>query len=128
MNRENFERIQSYIENINLRSLLEELKTPNIDMIIKEAQHFTEKEAEKRDQIVLGYFGETGVKRVVDLIVDLLLSPPKLRNYAKILDVGAGSGFFHHKDCKTTSLSGTQNYVLCHGCHTRHAKGFDKKD
>jgi len=94
MNGENFERIQSYIENINLRSLLEELEIPNVDMIIKEVKHFTEKEAEKRDQIVLDYFGETGVKRIVDLIVDLLLSPPKLRTYAKILDVGAGSGFF----------------------------------
>jgi ubiquinone/menaquinone biosynthesis C-methylase UbiE len=43
---------------------------------------------------VLSYFGEDGVERIVESIVRCLFSPPKLRENAKILDVGAGSGFF----------------------------------
>ena len=58
-------------------------------------EHFTQKEAEKRDKILLSYFGEDGVNRIVNSICDRLLSPPpKLKSNAQILDVGAGSGLF----------------------------------
>ncbi|MEM3623010.1 MAG: class I SAM-dependent methyltransferase [Candidatus Bathyarchaeia archaeon] len=60
----------------------------------KEIKHFTEKEAEKRDQIVINYFGEMGINRIVDNIVKLLFTPPKIPLNAKLLDVGAGTGFF----------------------------------
>lgn len=59
-----------------------------------EVEHFTEREAEKRDEIVLSYFGEDGVRRIVDTIVRLLLSPPFIEEDAKVLDAGAGTGFF----------------------------------
>jgi len=94
MDYENHKRLESYIRKVNLRDFLNEVKAPNIDIVIEEVKHFTEKEAAKRDQIVLGYFGEAGVKRIVHLMVHHLLSPPKLGDDAKILDVGAGSGFF----------------------------------
>ena len=57
-------------------------------------EHFTSKEADKRDVIVLGYFGETGVNRIVEAITNRLLSPPTFRTSSKVLDVGAGSGSF----------------------------------
>ena len=57
-------------------------------------EHFTSKEADKRDAIVLGYFGETGVNRIVEAIANRLLSPPTFRTSSKVLDVGAGSGSF----------------------------------
>ena len=57
-------------------------------------EHFTSKEADKRDAIVLGYFGETGVNRIVEAITNRLLSPPTFRTSSKVLDVGAGSGSF----------------------------------
>jgi SAM-dependent methyltransferase len=60
-------------------------------------EHFTAKEAEKRDRIVLGYFGEKGVNRIVEAITERLLSSPSLRTNSKVLDVGAGSGFFTAK-------------------------------
>jgi len=62
--------------------------------MVKEIKHFTEKEAEKRDKIVLSYFGEAGVKQIEDAIVTAITSPPKLKTSAQILDIGAGSGFF----------------------------------
>jgi len=92
--------VKTYFEKVDLRKLLENLKAPNIDEVLREIKHFTEREAKKRDQIVLNYFGEEGVRRITKSIVDFLLSPPKLRTNAKILDVGAGSGFFTVKVVK----------------------------
>ena len=74
--------------------LLHELGAQNIDLIVEEIKHFTEKEAEKRDKIVVSYFGEDGVKQISEAIVTSLTSPPKLKTNAQILDMGAGSGFF----------------------------------
>lgn len=85
---------KEYLKAIELQKLLEDLGVPNVEKLIEEVKHFTEREAEKRDKIVLSYFGEEGVERVVESIVRCLLSPPKLRENAKVLDVGAGSGFF----------------------------------
>ena len=85
---------QSYLENIELQKFLKKLGVSNVNLLIEEIKHFTEKEAERRDQIVLSYFGEEGVNSIVESIVDFLLSPPRLRRNAKVLDVGAGSGFF----------------------------------
>ena len=52
------------------------------------------KEAEQRDRILINYFGDEGINRIVDRIVELLFASPKLPADAKVLDVGAGSGFF----------------------------------
>lgn len=86
--------LKRYLGSIDLQRFLEELGASNVEALMDEVKHFTEKEAEKRDQIVLDYFGEHGVKRITRSIVNRLLSQPKLRDDAKILDVGAGSGFF----------------------------------
>ncbi|MBE0511451.1 methyltransferase domain-containing protein [Candidatus Bathyarchaeota archaeon] len=88
---------EDYLKNVKLKELLEELKVPKIETLMKEIKHFTEKEAERRDKIVLSYFGEDGIERVIDSVVQGLLSPPRLRKNAKVLDVGAGSGFFTTK-------------------------------
>ena len=85
---------ETYIKSVNIRELLECLGVPNIDALVREIRHFTLKEAEKRDSIVLGYFGETGINRIVDSIAECMVSRPGLPTNAKVLDVGAGSGFF----------------------------------
>lgn len=90
----NYSAFERYVRNTNFRKLLEELGASDIDVVVKEVEHFTEKEGEKRDRIVLDYFGEDDVNRIVASIVELLLSPPKLATDANLLDVGAGSGFF----------------------------------
>jgi SAM-dependent methyltransferase len=82
------------LETVDLPSLLLELGAQNIILLVEEIKHFTEKEAEKRDKIVLSYFGEDGVKQIVDSIATRLTSPPKLKTKAQVLDMGAGSGFF----------------------------------
>jgi len=87
----NFER---YLENIDMQKLLEQLAVPNAQLILEEIKHFTEKEAQKRDKILLSYFGEDSINLIVDSICNRLLSKPKLREDAQILDVGAGSGLF----------------------------------
>jgi len=85
---------EDYLKNVELQKLLEELGVTKIEMLMEGVKHFTEKEAERRDKIVLSYFGEDGIERIVGSLVEGLLSPPKLRGSAKVLDVGAGSGFF----------------------------------
>lgn len=86
--------IENYLKKVNLENLLEKLEASNTNIILKNIEYFTEKEAEKRDKILLNYFGEEGLKRIIDTIIDHLLSSPKLRADAKILDVGAGTGYF----------------------------------
>jgi len=77
-----------------MHKLLEELAVPNAQVILKEIKHFTQKEAEKRDKILLGYFSEDSINLIVNSICNRLLLTPKLKEDAEILDVGAGSGLF----------------------------------
>ncbi|MGB9756693.1 MAG: class I SAM-dependent methyltransferase [Candidatus Bathyarchaeales archaeon] len=92
--------IEKYAHNLCLEQLFRKLGCSNPETLAKEVEHFTLKEAEKRDEIVLKYFGEDGVKRIVNTIVELLFETPKLPKNAKVLDVGAGSGFFTVKIAK----------------------------
>jgi ubiquinone/menaquinone biosynthesis C-methylase UbiE len=89
--------LAEYMKNLDLERLLKKLGAANPETIARGVQHFTAKEADKRDSIVLGYFGEKGVYRIVEAITERLLSPPSLRTGSKVLDVGAGSGFFTAK-------------------------------
>jgi len=86
---------------VKTEELLKKLEVPNVKIVLKEIKYFTEKEAEKRDRIVLSYFGADGVQRIVTSIANCLLSSPRLIENAKILDVGAGTGFFTTKIAKT---------------------------
>jgi ubiquinone/menaquinone biosynthesis C-methylase UbiE len=86
--------LRDYLKTIHLPNLLTELGAQDPELLAKEIHHFTEKEAKKRDKIILGYFGEKGIKQIVDTVATKLNSQPKLKQTAKILDVGAGSGFF----------------------------------
>lgn len=86
--------LEQYLHTAKLTDLLRELNAENVSILVQEIGHFTEKEAERRDKIVLGYFGKEGIERIVDSIVTRLNSTPKLKPTAQILDMGAGSGFF----------------------------------
>jgi SAM-dependent methyltransferase len=85
---------EEYVKQLQLEQFFEELGASNPKILAKEAEYFTTKEAEKRDKIVLNYFGKTGVNRIVDTITTKLLEPPRLPANSKILDAGAGTGFF----------------------------------
>jgi len=86
--------LQEYLKTVDLPKLLHDLGAQNIDLLVEEIRHFTVKEAGKRDKIVLSYFGEDGIKQIVNGIIASLDSAPKLKASAQILDMGAGSGFF----------------------------------
>ena len=86
--------LRDYLEAIDLQRLLAELGAQDTELLAREIHHFTEREAQKRDKIVLGYFGEKGIKQIVDIVAAKLNSQPELKPAAKILDIGAGSGFF----------------------------------
>ena len=79
----------------DLEQLLKELEVQDSRSLLETIKHFTRKEAEKRDKILTGYFGEKGINLIVNtIVVHLLDSKPKLEPDVKILDVGAGSGLF----------------------------------
>jgi SAM-dependent methyltransferase len=84
---------RKYLENLQMRELLEKLGDSDPETLAVTVQHFTAEEGGKRDRIVVGYFGKNGVNRIVDSITEHLLEPPKLPANAKVLDVGAGTGF-----------------------------------
>jgi SAM-dependent methyltransferase len=87
-------RLENYVKTLQLEQLFKKLGVSNPNTLKKEAEYFTVKEAKKRDKIVINYFGECGTNRIVDTVSELLLDRAKLTTNAKILDVGAGSGFF----------------------------------
>ena len=87
---------EDYVKNVDLSELFKKLGAANPETLAKTVEHFTVKEARKRGKIVLGYFGEEGVKRIVEAITERLQTP-QLRKGSKVLDVGAGSGFFTAK-------------------------------
>jgi len=94
--------LEKHLENLQLEDFFKKLGTSNPEILAKEIEHFTIKEAEKRDSIVLNYFGKSGVNRIVNTITKLLLASPRLSANAKVLDVGAGTGFFTVKIAKKT--------------------------
>ncbi|MGQ9781930.1 MAG: class I SAM-dependent methyltransferase [Nitrososphaeria archaeon] len=79
---------------MKLDQLFRRLEVSDPLVLAEEVNHFTTKEAAERDKIVLGYFGESGVNQIVDTIYEFLLTPPSLPLKAKVLDIGAGTGFF----------------------------------
>jgi SAM-dependent methyltransferase len=88
------ERFEDYLRHVQLERFLKSLGAPNPEVLASTVRHFTTKEGERRDKIVSDYLGQRGVDRIVDSITDFLTAPPKLASNAKVLDVGAGSGFF----------------------------------
>jgi ubiquinone/menaquinone biosynthesis C-methylase UbiE len=89
------ESLERYLRETDMNQLLKKLDVPDSKTILETIRHFTLKEAEKRDKILTGYFGEKGISLIVNTIsAHLLDSKPKLNPNAKILDVGAGSGLF----------------------------------
>jgi SAM-dependent methyltransferase len=83
--------------NLRLEQLFRKLGASDPGILAREIEHFATKEAEERDKIVIGYFGETAVNQIVSTITKLLFAPPSLPTKAKVLDIGAGSGFFTAK-------------------------------
>ncbi len=85
--------LERYLRTVDLEILFKKLGAANPETLAKNVRHFTLKEANERDQIVLSYFGEQGVQRIVEALTEQLQTPA-LRKGSKLLDVGAGSGFF----------------------------------
>lgn len=105
---------ENYIKQLQLEQLFKDLGASNPKVLAKTVQHFTTKEAEKRDEIVINYFGECGIDQIVDTITEFLLEKPMLPTNAKLLDVGAGSGFFTVRVAKkvNTKLPKTSFYAM----------------
>jgi SAM-dependent methyltransferase len=85
---------KQYLEHLQLEQLLKKVGASDPETLAKTVEHFTVKEGEKRDQIVKNYFGQSGKRRIVDTITRCLLEQPRLPLEGKVLDVGAGTGFF----------------------------------
>jgi SAM-dependent methyltransferase len=85
---------KNYIQNVQLNKLFRKLNAPNPELLAEEVKYFTTEEAEKRDKILLDYLGENGINQIVNIIYEFLFASPRLSVNAKVLDVGAGTGFF----------------------------------
>ncbi|MGB9854472.1 MAG: methyltransferase domain-containing protein [Candidatus Bathyarchaeales archaeon] len=85
---------EKYLKNLDLSMLFEKLGALDPEFLAREVEHFSLKEAARRDEILISYFGEESLDKIVDRIVEFLFASPQLPTDAKVLDVGAGSGFF----------------------------------
>jgi len=97
--------LAEYVKSLDMEQFFSKLGAANPEALAKSVQHFTAKEGDKRDAIVQGYFGEEGVNRIVEAITERLFSAPMLRTGSKVLDVGAGSGFFTAKIAEKVNRS-----------------------
>jgi 2-polyprenyl-3-methyl-5-hydroxy-6-metoxy-1,4-benzoquinol methylase len=86
--------VERYLKRLQLEQLFKELGASDLKTLVRTVEHFTIKEAEKRNDIVINYFGECGINLIVDTVTRFLLETPRLSLNAKLLDVGAGSGLF----------------------------------
>jgi SAM-dependent methyltransferase len=108
------ERFEDYLKQVDLEKLLKSLGAPNPEVLAKTVKHFTTEEGEKRDEIVIDYFGQSGVDRIAEAITESLTAPPRLAANAKLLDVGAGSGYFTVRVAERTrrGLPGASFYAV----------------
>ena len=88
---------ETYLKETDLDQLFKKLGATHPRILAETLNHFATKEAEKRDKIVIDYFGQNGIDRIVDSITESLLTDPRLAANANVLDAGAGSGFFTAK-------------------------------
>jgi len=95
--------LERYLDAQELERFFTKLGAPDPRKLAEEVQYFSSKEAEKRDTIVQDYLGKAGISRIVDTVTAHLLAEPALPSDAKILDVGAGTGFFTAKIAKKVS-------------------------
>lgn len=100
---------ERYLQQIDFKNLLEEVGLSDAETLAENIEYFTEKEAEKRDEIVTSYFGETGVDKIVHEVTKNL---EKLDKESAILDVGAGTGFFTIKIAEKFSGHNLDFYAL----------------
>ncbi|MEM2521786.1 MAG: class I SAM-dependent methyltransferase [Candidatus Bathyarchaeia archaeon] len=88
---------EEYMEKLDLNKLFEALGASDPKLLAKEVEYFTVEEAERRDEMLIKYFGADGISQIVNRTVKLLFDPPRPSAGAKVLDVGAGTGFFTAK-------------------------------
>jgi SAM-dependent methyltransferase len=88
---------EEHVKSLDLNRLFEILGASDPKLLAREVEHFTVEEAERREHLLLNYFGNEGINRIVDKIVELLFASPKLSEDGNVLDVGAGTGFFTAK-------------------------------
>lgn len=79
------------IEKASLKSLLKALNIPDRNRLLENVKYFSEKEAQKRAEIVKSYFSSKGLEIIVETFTKTFSSLPSDSN---ILDVGSGTGFF----------------------------------
>lgn len=100
------EQAEEYFRGLDVSKLLKRLSPEHHPELIDGVEYFSEREGERRDDLVISYFGESGAGRITDIIVDYLCEAP-VEEDSRVLDVGAGSGFFtlrvleglHNKGC-----------------------------
>jgi SAM-dependent methyltransferase len=82
---------EQYLQKIDYGRFLRSLHLPEPGTLVENIEYFTEKEAEKRDEILKGYFGKAGIDTIVD---EASKNLQELRDASTVLDVGCGTGFF----------------------------------
>lgn len=84
--------VEEYLARVAPAELFAKLRVPDAEALARNVAHFTEKEAEQRDRLVLGYLGAEGVEAVVREVVEGLLPAGAMNPSPAILGVGAGTG------------------------------------
>jgi ubiquinone/menaquinone biosynthesis C-methylase UbiE len=77
----------------HLQNIINKLDKRHRETVLSQIEYFSKKEADNRDKIIIGYFGDRGIMNIVNIVVETIKPYITMEN-TTILDVGAGTGFF----------------------------------
>jgi SAM-dependent methyltransferase len=76
-----------------LKRILSKLDSEERNRMEAQIRHFTMNEAQKRDEIVLGYFGAGGIAAIAETVANAVIGGSR-GDVLDVLDVGSGVGTF----------------------------------
>lgn len=100
---------EQYLQKMDYRRFLRSLHLPEPGILVENIKYFTEREAEKRDEILKSYFGEAGINTIID---EASKNLQELRDAPTVLDVGCGTGFFTTKIAEKLESHNISFYAL----------------
>ena len=119
---------EDYLKRVQLQRLLKALGAGNPAALAKTLQHFTTKEAEKRDEIVVNYFGKMQHNQHSQVNHRLLVLTAKASTKSESSRCGRGLRFLHGQNRRQSAVQTAECRLLRNGFDSGNASFTVKKE